>query len=302
MQVAAAVTWVYTAPKQEQTTVPNSIFFDQILEAKASLRKSEVKVADYVLQHAESVIHMRIVDLAQEAQVSEPTIVRFCRALGLNGFQAFKVRLAQAFATQRNLGQFAVTDDDTSADIIHKLFDTSLSKLMAVRDHLDPLQIRLAIDALCKARRVEFYGFGASGAVAIDAMHKFFRLQFATAAYSDPHMQSMSAVTLNQGDIVIAISQSGRTKDLIHAISMAQQAQASVIALCPPNTPVSKIADLPIDVHLVEDTDVFTPMTSRLAHLMVIDVLAVGVAQKKGPGFDQHLKRIKDSLSDLRLV
>lgn len=281
--------------------MPNSLFFDQIQEARATLRKSEVKVADYVLQHAESVIHMRIVDLAQEAMVSEPTIVRFCRALGLNGFQAFKVRLAQAFATQRNLGQFAVTDDDTSADIIHKIFDTSLSKLMSVRDHLDPVQIRRAIDALYRARRVEFYGFGASGAVAVDATHKFFRLQFATAAYSDPHMQSMSAATLSKGDVVVAISQSGRTKDLIHAMAMAKQAQASVIALCPPDTPVSEQADLPINVRLVEDTDVFTPMTSRIAHLMVIDTLAVGVAQKKGPEFDEHLKRIKESLSDLRI-
>lgn len=280
--------------------MPNSLFFDQILETRNTLRKSEVKVADYVLQHAESVIHMRIVDLAQEAQVSEPTIVRFCRALGLNGFQAFKVRLAQAFATQRNLGQFAVTDDDTCADIIHKIFDTSLSKLMSVRDHLDPLQVRRAIDALSHARRVEFYGFGASGAVAVDAMHKFFRLQFATAAYSDPHMQSMSAATLNKGDVVVAISQSGRTKDLIHAMAMAKQAQANVIALCPPDTPVSDQADLPIDVRLVEDTDIFTPMTSRIAHLMVIDALAVGVAQKKGPEFDEHLKRIKESLSGLR--
>lgn len=280
--------------------MPNSLFFDQILEARNTLRKSEVKVADYVLQHAESVIHMRIVDLAQEAQVSEPTIVRFCRALGLNGFQAFKVRLAQAFATQRNLGQFAVTDDDTCADIIHKIFDTSLSKLMSVRDHLDPLQVRRAIDALSRARRVEFYGFGASGAVAVDAMHKFFRLQFATAAYSDPHMQSMSAATLNKGDVVVAISQSGRTKDLIHAMAMAKKAQANVIALCPPDTPVSAQADLPIDVRLVEDTDIFTPMTSRIAHLMVIDALAVGVAQKKGPEFDEHLKRIKESLSGLR--
>ncbi|MCP5325934.1 MAG: SIS domain-containing protein [Oceanospirillaceae bacterium] len=271
-----------------------------MLEARNTLRKSEVKVADYVLQHAESVIHMRIVDLAQEAQVSEPTIVRFCRALGLNGFQAFKVRLAQAFATQRNLGQFAVTDDDTCADIIHKIFDTSLSKLMSVRDHLDPLQVRRAIDALSRARRVEFYGFGASGAVAVDAMHKFFRLQFATAAYSDPHMQSMSAATLSKGDVVVAISQSGRTKDLIHAMAMAKKAQANVIALCPPDTPVSEQADLPIDVRLVEDTDIFTPMTSRIAHLMVIDALAVGVAQKKGPEFDEHLKRIKESLSGLR--
>ena len=267
-----------------------------------SMRKSEVKVAQYVLDNMDAVVHMRIVDLAQEAQVSEPTIVRFCRALGLNGFQAFKVRLAQSNTTQHSIGQFAIAEDDTSSDIVRKIFDTSVTQIMNVRRDLNPKQVGDAVDALIKSKRVEFYGFGASGAVAMDAMHKFFRLQFSAVAYSDPHMQSMSAVTLQKNDVVVAISQSGRTKDLLHAMSMAQNQGAHVISLSPPNTPVSDLADLPIHVHINEDTDVFTPMTSRIAHLLVIDCLAVGVAQRKGPEFDDHLSRIKDSIGTLRLT
>lgn len=266
------------------------------------MRKSEVKVAQYVLDNMDAVVHMRIVDLAQEAQVSEPTIVRFCRALGLNGFQAFKVRLAQSNTTQHSIGQFAIAEDDTSSDIVRKIFDTSITQVMNVRRDLNPKQVGDAVDALIKSKRVEFYGFGASGAVAMDAMHKFFRLQFSAVAYSDPHMQSMSAVTLQKNDVVVAISQSGRTKDLLHAMEMAQNQGAHVISLSPPNTPVSDLADLPIHVHINEDTDVFTPMTSRIAHLLVIDCLAVGVAQRKGPEFDEHLSRIKDSIGSLRLT
>ena len=267
-----------------------------------SMRKSEVKVAQYVLDNMDAVVHMRIVDLAQEAQVSEPTIVRFCRALGVNGFQAFKVRLAQSNTTQHSIGQFAIAEDDTSADIVQKIFDTSVSQIMNVRRDLNPLQVGNAVEALIKSKRVEFYGFGASGAVAMDAMHKFFRLQFSAVAYSDPHMQSMSAVTLQKDDVVVAISQSGRTKDLLHAMHMAQNQGAHVISLSPPDTPVSDLADLPIHVHINEDTDVFTPITSRIAHLLVIDCLAVGVAQRKGPEFNQHLARIKDSIGTLRLM
>jgi len=114
-------------------------------------------------------------------------------------------------------------------------------------------------------------------------------------------MQSMSAATLEKNDVVIAISQSGRTKDLLHSMKVAQQQGAKVITLSPPNTPVSNQADIPIYVHINEDTDVFTPMTSRIAHLLVIDCLAVGVAQSKGPEFREHLSRITNSLSNLRL-
>ncbi len=266
-----------------------------------NMRKSEVKVANYVLENPDSVIHMRIVDLAQEAMVSEPTIVRFCRALGLNGFQQFKVRLAQSNSSTPNIGQFAITGDDTSSEIVKKIFDTSINQIIKVSNYLDVQQFSDAVQALMKSKRVEFYGFGASGAVALDAMHKFFRLQFSAVAYSDPHMQSMSAVTLDKHDVVVAISQSGRTKDLLHSMQMAQNQGAKVISLSPPNTPVSEQADIPIYVHINEDTDVFTPMTSRIAHLLVIDCLAVGVAQSKGPEFGEHLARIKNSLGNLRL-
>ncbi|MFT6326378.1 MAG: RpiR family carbohydrate utilization transcriptional regulator [Crocinitomicaceae bacterium] len=281
--------------------MPNqSSFISQIRKAIPDMRKSEVKVANYVLENMDAVIHMRIVDLAQEAQVSEPTVVRFCRALGLSGFQAFKVLLAQSNTSIHGIGQFAITETDNSSDIVKKIFDTSVTQIMKVRNYLDEQQISRAVEALTKSKRVEFYGFGASGAVAMDAMHKFFRLQFSSVAYSDPHMQSMSAVTLQKNDVVVAISQSGRTKDLLHAMSIAKQQGARVISLSPPNTPVSNLADLPIHVHINEDTDVFTPMTSRITHLLVIDCLAVGVAQKKGPDFDDHLAKIKDSISTFR--
>jgi RpiR family carbohydrate utilization transcriptional regulator len=246
-------------------------------------------------------MHMRIVDLAQEAQVSEPTIVRFCRAIGCNGFQEFKVRIAQETAVTNNIGQFAIVADDSIEDICSKIADTTIQRLHQIKALLNPQQVAAAANAISSAKRVEFYGFGASGAVATDAQHKFFRLQVATAAYSDPHMQSMSAVTLGEKDVVVAISQSGRTRDLMHSIALAQQHDALVVSLAPENTPVSEAADLPIYINIEEDTDQFTPMTSRIAHLMVIDMLAVAVTQRRGPDFAAHLNAIKRSIKSLRI-
>ncbi len=278
----------------------NQPILKEIASARSSLRKSEIKVADFVLSEPEQVMHMRIVDLAQETQVSEPTIVRFCRAIGCNGFQEFKVRIAQETAVANNLGQFAIAEDDSIDDICTKIADTTIQRLYQVKSQLLPAQVADAAQAMSSAMRVEFYGFGASGAVATDAQHKFFRLQVATAAYSDPHMQSMSAVTLGDKDVVVAISQSGRTLDLMHSIKLAQQHGAVVVSLAPQNTPVSNAADLPIHINIEEDTDQFTPMTSRIAHLMVIDMLAVAVTQRRGPDFANHLNAIKQSIRSLR--
>ena len=273
----------------------------EIAAAIPNLRKSEVKVAEYVLKAPEQVMHMRIVDLAQEAQVSEPTIVRFCRGIGCNGFQEFKVRIAQEMAVANNIGQFAIVEDDSIEDICDKIADTTIQRLHQVKSQLKSKQIALAAHALSTASRVEFYGFGASGAVATDAQHKFFRLQVATAAYSDPHMQSMSAVTLGEDDVVVAISQSGRTKDLLHTVQLAQQHGAQVVSLAPANTSLSLAADLPIHINIEEDTEQFTPMTSRIAHLMIIDMLAVAVTQRRGPEFAEHLNAIKRSIKSLRI-
>ena len=210
------------------------------------------------------------------------------------------MRIAQETAVANNLGQFAIAEDDSIDDICTKIADTTIQRLYQVKSQLLPAQVADAAQAMSSAMRVEFYGFGASGAVATDAQHKFFRLQVATAAYSDPHMQSMSAVTLGDKDVVVAISQSGRTLDLMHSIKLAQQHGAVVVSLAPQNTPVSNAADLPIHINIEEDTDQFTPMTSRIAHLMVIDMLAVAVTQRRGPDFANHLNAIKQSIRSLR--
>ncbi|MGB1092361.1 MAG: SIS domain-containing protein, partial [Oceanobacter sp.] len=199
------------------------------------------------------------------------------------------------------VGQFAIAEDDSIEDICDKIADTTIQRMHQVKSHLDTDQVARAVMAISQANRVEFYGFGASGAVATDAQHKFFRLQVATAAYSDPHMQAMSAVTLSSADVVVAISQSGRTKDLLHSIELAQQHGAKVVSLAPANTAVSQHADLPIHINIEEDTEQFTPMTSRIAHLMVIDMMAVAVTQRRGPEFGRHLNSIKRSIKSLRI-
>jgi RpiR family carbohydrate utilization transcriptional regulator len=196
--------------------------------------------------------------------------------------------------------QFAIDDDDTVADLCYKVFDTTVGSLLTVRDELDPHILEQAINTISSARRVEFYGFGASGSVAADAQHKFFRLQLSTAALTDPHIQHMSAISLGNDDVVVAISQSGQTRALLQSVNLAKEAGATVIGLTPENTPLSEICSIPIYVNMEEDMQAFTPVSSRIAHLVVIDVLAMGVAQHRKPLLKEHLKRLQKSQKALR--
>jgi RpiR family carbohydrate utilization transcriptional regulator len=272
----------------------------RIADNRSKLRKSEAKVADYVLAQASDVINMRIADLAANADVSEPTVIRFCRAIGFDGFQSFKLQLAQQLVMGSVYTQFAVDDSDTVTDLRNKVFDSTVGSLLTVRDELDPDVLEKAINTIANARRVEFYGFGASGSVAADAQHKFFRLQLSTAAYTDPHIQRMSAVSLGEGDVVVAISQSGRTSALLESVALARDAGATVIGLAPADTPICQQCSIPITVNMEEDLQASTPVSSRIAHLVVIDVLATGVARHRKPLLEEHLDRLEKSQRALR--
>lgn len=162
-----------------------------IAQSLDALRKSEVKVAQHVLADPAAVMHSSMSDLAAVVGVSEPTIVRFCRAVGCQGFQDLKLKLAQSLAAGASFGQFSISENDAVTDYALKIFDTTLHTLIEVRERLNVEALEAAIAVMAKAQRVEFYGFGASGAVAADAQHKFFRLLLTAAAYSDPDRKSV---------------------------------------------------------------------------------------------------------------
>ena len=245
-------------------------------------------------------VEKRIVDIAEDADVSEPTVVRFCRAVGCKGFQDFKLSLAQQLAASPSFGQIAVKDSDSTKELSQKVFDSTVDSLLKVRDNLNLKNIDRAIRKLNEAKRVEFYGFGASAAVAADAQHKFFRLRINSVCYSDPHLQNMSASSLGKDDVVIAISQSGKTQALIDSIKLVQKQGGIVIGIAPSFSPVANQSDIPLEIDAEEEFQIFTPLSSRIAQLTIIDTLTIGVAQKKGDDLRDHLRRLQIGLRSLR--
>ncbi|MDR3518846.1 MAG: MurR/RpiR family transcriptional regulator [Azospirillaceae bacterium] len=267
---------------------------------RPSLRPSEQKLADYVLARPGEVITLSMTDLAARAAVSQPTIARFCQALGWSGFREFKLKLAQSIAVGVPfVHQDVVLGEDTTG-IIGKVFDRALSSLMQVRNSLSASAVEAAIALLTEAHRVEFYGSGNSGIVAADIQHKFFRLGIPTVAYSDPHVFAMSALTLSERDVAVVVSNSGRTHDIIEAASNALSVGARVVAITHSESPLARRATVALVADVAENTNIYTPMTSRLVHLTIGDILVVGVGLRRGPEVKTILTRAKAAVISRR--
>ncbi|GGI17992.1 SIS domain-containing protein [Oxalicibacterium faecigallinarum] len=258
------------------------MLLDSIRSRYDSLSRSEKKVAAAVLATPELAIDANLAALASKADVSEPTVVRFCRSLGFDGWHAFKLRLAQSLALAPGNAD-APAPDDLATELVDKICSRSINTLLDLRNGLDAQAIERALQVLSVANKIEFYGQGTSGIVAADAQHKFFRSGVPTVAYVDPHIHSIAASLLKQGDAVVAISQRGSSAAMLRSVQLARNSHAEVIVLAPSGTPLAELATvlIPIDLHF--HTDPYTPISTRLAHLVVIDILAVGLALRLSP-------------------
>ena len=249
------------------------------------LSKSERKVAEVILASPDNAIHSSIAAMALEANVSEPTVNRFCRSMDTRGFPDFKLHLAQSLANGTPYVNRNVNEDDSVESYTGKIFESAMATLDHVRHSLDKSAINRAVDLLTQAKKIAFFGLGSSAAVAHDAMNKFFRFNV-PVVYSD--------------DIVLLISHTGRTKNLVELAQLARENDAMVIALTSAGTPLAREATLAITLDVPEDTDIYMPMVSRLAQLTVIDVLATGFTLRRGAKFRDNLKRVKEALKESR--
>lgn len=275
---------------------------NRITAIQPQLRPSERKLAVYVSDAPRAVVDLSMTELAAKAGVSQPTIARFCRALGCSGFREFKIRLAQSIAPEVPAVYRDVLPDEGAAGIAAKVFDRTILALIEVRNSLSSDSVAAAIELLAGARRIEFYGAGGSGVAALDIQHKFFRLGMPSVAYSDPHTFSMSAALLGPGDVMVAVSNTGRTRDVIDAAQSARACGAAVIVITHGHSPLARLASVALMANLTEDTDIYAPMTSRISHLAIGDVLAVGVALKRGPELVDKLARAKTVLNKRRTL
>ncbi|WP_335871231.1 transcriptional regulator HexR [Bacillus sp. 2205SS5-2] len=281
----------------EQTTK----IIETVKENIHSYSKSERRLAEVLLEKPHEIADMSIGKMASEAKVSDPTVVRFCRSLGFDGFKEFKLQLVRELAVGQQYVHREVLPGDRAADYISKIGNSTIDVLTTLVNKLDSEEVERVVQTLATSNWIEFWGFGASAAVATDAYHKFFRLGIPCNSYSDSHMQSMSASVLHSDSVVVAISHTGRSKELIENVRLAKKTGAIVLGITSPDSPLAKECSQTLCVEMDEDTDIFTPLVSRMAHLLTLDFLVVGVALRRGQKVTDRMKKMKEALSHMRL-
>ena len=249
----------------------------QIKNSLPKLRKSERKVGEFVLNDPKSIISMKTAQASEAVGISEPTLIRFCKAIGFSGFQELKINLSQQLAADDYFKMYEIDENDSTHELCEKVFDTTISEILNVRSQIDQDILESAIEALVNSDRVEFYAFGGSAPVAMDAQHKFFRLKIPSSYISDPHLQFMSANSLEKNDVVVAISQSGTTAALIDSVKIVRKNGVKVIGIMPGDTPLSNICDYPLTINVGVENRISKPVTSRIAYTAVIDLSLIHI-------------------------
>jgi glucokinase len=251
---------------------------ERIGHLQHELTPAEQRVATLVLEHPRLVLSEPIAGIARLAEVSQPTVIRFCRSLGFLGLADFKLKFASSLTGAIPVRHSQVRTGDSTHDVSAKVIDNTVSAILKFRDQLDVRSIDRAIELLSRAKRVEFYAMGNSRVVALDGQHKFFRFRIPTASYGDSHLFTLAAELLKPGDVVVAISNSGRLPELLSAVEAARAAGADVIAITSSGSPLAKKASVCLAVDHAEDSTSFLSMISRILQLLLIDILSVGIS------------------------
>jgi len=275
----------------------NEAFLNEVGERQSSLSPAEARVATWILNNPGEAVDASVQTVAAHAAVSEPTVVRFCRSMGLKGYRDLKTQLIASLQKTESYLHHDVAMGDAPTTAAVKVLESAINSLVDLRQQIFSMPFEAASDKLITARQVVFAGLGASGHVAADSSHKFFRLGIpCVLALDSPTMLQQAAVS-RPGDVFIAISHSGAWPALIESMKIAGQRGVEIIALTDPSAPLAETASLIFPCHADEDTNVYTPMSSRLAQLTVLDALQVSVALKMGAAAEDNLRSAKAALT-----
>jgi DNA-binding MurR/RpiR family transcriptional regulator len=249
------------------------------------LAKAEQRVAHVVLEDPAGVARRSITEVAESAGTSETTVTRFCKAIGVSGYPELRIALAADTAraemrSDRDLGG-DIGPDDELRQVVGKVAFADARAVEETADQLDLASLQQVVDAIAAAGRVDVYGVGASAFVALDLQQKLHRIGRVCFAWNDTHIMLTSAAVLGPGDVAVAISHTGATKDTVEALREARERGATTVALTNfPRSPITEVADHVLTTAARETTFRSGATASRIAQLTVIDCVFIGVAQQ----------------------
>lgn len=236
--------------------------------------RGERKIADWTLSHPSELIQLSISELAEACGCGDATVVRFAKRLGLSGYQALKISIAQELGAGNPAGSQSFQPEDSPLDIYSKHISDITLSLEKTKAALDADTLRSCADALLHARSISCFGLGNSAPIAQDAVHKFLRAGLPACAYSDNHMQMIVSSHLGPQDVVLAISHSGSSVDIVNALECAHRNGAITISITGAGrSPILRHSDYVLHTNAEETKYNILAMSSRIAQLAIIDTL-----------------------------
>jgi len=295
---------------QDRRTPESADILPRLERMMDSMTRSEIRIARKLLESPSDFVRSSVRSIAADLEVSEPTILRFCRAVGCEGFKDLKFRLIQELAlTQAMSDQAARTTKATthvselpsSAKDLNddRVFETIIEALTRTRETLSNKDLLSSAQAIAKAGRVVVYGIGgSSAALAAEAHNRLFRFNIPIMVFTDGYTQRMSSAILSEGDVALFISSTGRPRELQESLELAKYYKATCIAITDKDTPLGRDADICLHVGLqVAGAEEFQPNPMRFAQLFVIDRLAHAVAAVVGERAHVALRRMRGSVA-----
>lgn len=257
--------------------------------------KAEKQIADWIFENPGKIISLSIVELAEQCKCSEATIVRFSKRLGLSGYQELKISLASE--SGGSAVSTHITAEDSAFEIYEKVCNDIYCSLEKTKKSLKADSLAKAAQALCSANKIVTFGLGNSASVALDASHKLLRAGLNAVAYSDNHMQMIAASHLSENDVVIAVSHSGSSKDIIEALQIAKSHGATTIAITNSGkSPILRHADIVLATSADETQYNILALNSRIAQLAIIDALYFYIVYNRSAEALESIKETEHSL------
>lgn len=270
----------------------------RILHEREEMRPAERRVADYVGAAPSEVIHMSMARLSELCSVSDPTIMRFCRRFGFEGYQDFKLNLAQSLVPSAPFAYEQISPQDSIDNIVRKTCRNSLNAIQRLAEDLDPEQVAEAARILQAASWTGIYATGISEVNALDAEHKFQRLGMRCQALLGRQRRLMHAESARPGDVALIFSQSGHTRQMVDLAVAARAGGARVVSIAAGDSPLAEVSDVVIAVRPYDRTELLTPLASRLNHHLVTNMLVTAIAIASGSEFPDQLPALDSWQTD----
>ncbi|PCI50997.1 MAG: hypothetical protein COB49_03105 [Alphaproteobacteria bacterium] len=284
----------------------NLRLLDSIQAEIDSLSKSERRIAQLLLSNPSLFTSESLGTVADTVGLSQPTIIRFCRNVGFDGFKDLKISLAKEIAVDKAFREVPVNDPREGAtgsflDPLRQGITDIINQSVAA---LDIQSLEESVKLIKGCQKLYIYGLGgSSSAMALEAQNRFFRLGVSCEHHSDCYVQRMTAAITTDKDAVLIISSTGEPRPLIDCLEIARQRGCRTIAMAPSASAVGELADYCLDIPLGEvNVPYYHPSPIRYAQMFLIDCLAHRVAIQLGDRAKNTLKKIRSTVTSLHDV